>query len=404
MRRLLSSYAPSDEVGDELLTIVRRFDELLVGQTDLPHLAGAAAEMLASEVCVLDLLNDQVVAVSPDGLLDQGTPGIGRALLQSIDAEAAQPGEAVRASANDRVWGAAILEHGQGRLGVVWTTKPEVELGPADDLVLERFAQAASMAIQHVHQTAPSHHEADPSALETLIVGGLDEPSLSRAVRATNLDAARRCSVASLALEPAHASVAVATAALGRALDRRRVPWRHVTVMNRPLIVVTGAADDCDAFDEAVEEATRTGWRLAIGVGEAVPLGDLDRSALQAREALAFAATDKLGGVSSYSSLGSLLLLTQIPRAALENDRDLAAIAGLERSRSGVDDLALLVAYCETASMRQTGERLFMHHSSVEYRLRRIEAMLGFSVATPTGRFRALLAATVHRLSQTTQR
>jgi sugar diacid utilization regulator len=130
----------------------------------------------------------------------------------------------------------------------------------------------------------------------------------------------------------------------------------------------------------------------------------LDRSALQAREALAFAATDKLGGVSSYSSLGSLLLLTQIPRAALENDRDLAAIAGLERSRSGVDDLALLVAYCETASMRQTGERLFMHHSSVEYRLRRIEAMLGFSVATPTGRFRALLAATVHRLSQTTQR
>jgi hypothetical protein len=401
VRRLLSTYTPQDQLGEELLTIIRRFDELLVGQTDLLHLACAAAEMLDSDVCVLDLLNDRFIGVAPDGTSVSECREVGRALIQTVDAEGAKPGEVLRCSAAERTWGAAILEHGQGRLGVVWTPKPEHELTPADDLVLERFAQAASIAIQQVDR-APER-VADPTALEMLIAGGLDENARSDAIRATNLDAGLRYSVAAIAIEPPQASVAVAIAAVGRALDRRSISWRSVTVMNMPLIVATGDLRESEVFADAVEDAARTGWVLMVGVGDALSLEQLDRSASEAREALAFHATGKLGGVTAFGSLGSLHLLTQIPRSATQNDRDLLAIARLEETRAGVEDLALLVAYCETASLRQTGERMFLHHSSVEYRLRRIETALGFQVTTPTGRFRALLAATVHRLGQTTQ-
>jgi len=403
VRRLLSSYAPEEHLGEELLAIVRRFDELQVGQTDLPRLAAAAAEMLADEVCVVDLLNDHFTGAKPDGEPVADRRILGYELIQAIDAQPANPGEALRCPIDGRTFGAAILEHGQGRLGVVWTSKPEAALGAADDLVLERFAQAASMAIQQLGRGPTPERPSNPTALETLLAGGLDESAVASAIRGTNLDGSLRYSVIALAIEPVEASVAVATAAVGRAMDRRAISWRPVTVMNTPFIVATGEFSECDLFDEAIDDAARTDWRLMVGVGDAASLQELDSSASQAREALVFRTSSKEGGVTSFASLGALHLLTQIPRFAIDNDRDVAAIARLTKGNSGVDDLSLLIAYCETASLRQTGELMFLHHSSVEYRVRRIEKTLGFVVTTPTGRFRALLAATIYRLRQMSQ-
>jgi hypothetical protein len=403
VRRLLSPHAPSADHGEELLTIVRRFDEMLVERTDLHHLVVTAAQLLGAPVFALDILGVHFVAVNPDGSPAPGEPETGHALLREADPERTKPGEVMHCEINDQQLGAAILEHGQGRLGVVWTTKDATELAGADELVLERFAQAASIVIQQDQPRAEPGIAADPSALEMLIEGGLDERGLAHAVRATNLDVKLAYAVVAMAVEPADASPALAVAAIARALDGSRVAWRSVTVFNVSLIVVSGAPVDSEVFDGAIADADRGGWQLSVGVGDAVGLRELHRSATQARQALAFGETRSAGSVTYFQSLGALHLLARIPRADVDADDDVAAMARLERARSGVDELALLVAYCETASLRQTGERMFLHHSSVEYRLRHIEQALGFSVADPTGRFRALLAATMHRVARASE-
>ena len=148
----------------------------------------------------------------------------------------------------------------------------------------------------------------------------------------------------------------------------------------------------------AVADAARSGWRLRIGVGAAVHPERLDRSASGAREALALGMTGGADGVTFAEDLGVIHLLGRIPASDVEQDADVAALASLADTRADVSDLALLTAYCETGSMRKTGERVALHHSSVEYRLRRIEELLGFSLSAPAGRFRAQVGIAIVRM------
>jgi sugar diacid utilization regulator len=167
------------------------------------------------------------------------------------------------------------------------------------------------------------------------------------------------------------------------------------------MLIATSDAANARVLAAAVADAARSGWRLHIGVGEPVAPEHLDRSAASAREALAYGVSGGADGVTRSSDLGAIQLLARIPPGDVQRNADVAAIANLADAGAGVSDLTLLMTYCETGTMRKTGERLALHHSSVEYRLRRIEELLGFSVSTPGGRFRAQVGIMVVRMMRT---
>jgi hypothetical protein len=382
---------------DEVIRIIKRFDEMVVDGVDLARLTAEAADLLQADVCALDALNDAFVGSGPHGSAVR-SPDCGRALLR-----AASDHDAMREVARHTVDGATVvaagLEHGQGRLGIVWTTKSEAWTA-TDELILERFAQAASIAIQQ-RQRKDARSTGDASALERLVVGGLDQAAAMDAIRAAKLNLNVKYVIIALALDPPRAaSDAVAIAMVGRALDGRQATWRPVPRLTAPLIVSTSEAASARVLDSAVADAARSGWKLSIGVGEEVAPDELHRSAIGAREALVFGTSEAAGGVTMCADLGALHLLARVPRDEIHRNRDAATIITLTDTKGGVSDLALLAAYCETGSMRKTGERMSLHHSSVEYRLRRIEELLGYSLSTPMGRFRAHVGVTVVRMSR----
>jgi PucR C-terminal helix-turn-helix domain len=399
VRRLLSARGGDSGASEALVRVVQRFDDMVAESADLDALIAAAAEMVRADVSALDVLNGRFVGASAGGGAT-GNPTTGRAILRAVEHLGTR--EVARCTIDTKSFFAVSVEHGRGRLGVVWTPKPELDWTDNDELVLERLAQAASIAIQQDQRRVASRWKAgDPSALELLVGGLVDEPSRAEAIRSARLSAEQKYVVIGTSLAPPHVvSDVVAIAVVGRALDEQSGYWRAVTVMNAPLIISTSEATLESALNSAVVAADQNGWRLAIGVGDAVHPADLHRSAVQAREALVLGGSEDEGGVTFFSRLGVLHLLSCIPRSALDLDTDIAAVTALANPGSRASDLALLITYCETGSLRKTGERMYLHHSSVEYRVRRLEAALGFSLSTPTGRFRALLAASLVRMSR----
>lgn len=387
-------------MGEALLKVFERFDGMLIDGASLRDLTAAAAEMLEAEVRALDVLND-VAVTSGTQSPDPNVAAIGHELLRLVAGGQNVQREVARYELDACSFAVAPLEHARGRLGVVWSPKPARAWTDTDDLVFERYAQAASTAIQQHRRKSLGRADPSDSAIETLLAGPLDDPSATlQAVRAARLtEHADYLVLAMMINPPSIVSDAVATAAVGRALGRDGAWWRAATVLNAPLVVVSADTQHDRALNATVSEAAKSGWRLAIGVGGAVRPDRLHESAAQAREALVLGGSSPEGGVTSFSGLGALHLLAEIPSESLRANPDIAAVVTLARSRSGDSDLALLIAYCETGSLRKTGERMYLHHSSVEYRLRRIEATLGFSVTTPTGRFRALVATTIARMS-----
>ncbi|WP_223281229.1 helix-turn-helix domain-containing protein [Streptomyces antnestii] len=68
------------------------------------------------------------------------------------------------------------------------------------------------------------------------------------------------------------------------------------------------------------------------------------------------------------------------------------------RSHHGEDTLSALDALCATGSARKAAALLHRHHSTMPARLTRAEAVLGFEVGSPAGRFRLHLALMLKRL------
>ena len=75
------------------------------------------------------------------------------------------------------------------------------------------------------------------------------------------------------------------------------------------------------------------------------------------------------------------------------------SVAQQREAEPGGDDLlAILRAYCITDSVRKAAALVYRHHSTVAYRLEHAEAVLGFELDNPQGRFRLSLALVMRAL------
>jgi hypothetical protein len=275
---------------------------------------------------------------------------------------------------------AAVTEPAPGSR--VWLERAGPPL-PLDAIVLERFAIAAALTLEHARGPLPE--TGDAALVELALSANAGEAERSRAVRLLRLepDAAVRV----LAVAGDVTPVAELLAALRRAdAGVRAAPFGAVHA------VVAGA------LPRGLTTDVPAGVR--IGVGPALPAAQAPESWRQARTALRFASqATPYPAVVSAESLGSLAVLAARLRPEdLADVGDLAALDRLAAEPHGADLISVLTVFCVTGSTRKTAAAVYRHHSTVAARLAHAESRLGFSFTAPGGRLRLELALLLRHL------
>jgi sugar diacid utilization regulator len=256
-------------------------------------------------------------------------------------------------------------------------------------VVLERLA--ALVAVD-ARRTASSSAPTSAGSVDELTAEGLSPEAavlLARRVGLPQTDG--------LVPIAARARAGIAAEALAALLARRAGQGAVVTTAGRTILVAaTGAA--AETITSAVDDPGVRGWDVRLALGHPGPAHHLAAGWVQAREALAFTSASTPTVVAD--DLGVLTLLSSIPGEQVLASPDVRAVERVATRAGGDQDLVLLARYCETGSLRETAASLHMHHSSVDYRVKKLERDLGIALDAPTGRMRALLAVRlwqVHR-------
>jgi hypothetical protein len=393
MRRLIEQSGESQDYQTSL-RIIEGFDALMAVGASVPELLAFASETTGLEAGVVDelsgirLSHPQSATVAPQAvvLAAQEAQGLTRS---------AQP----LCTVQGRVL-ACGLDYGGGRLGITWLSL-ERDWTVCDELTLERLSQALAIRSMQDHSSklAPTAR----GELVRLLTEELNGEDRELAVTRSGLHPRKTYIVVAIREQPrTSTSPEVVAARACRQLQPTDVALGLV-IGGTPFLVTSADEQACARslrVDRPGADLAET--RLDFGVSEPVVPGLLATALRQAREALVLGGSiDSDDRVQAFGDLGALHLLTHIPADQLATEPDIIAVAALEDSDSGIADLTLLEVYCQTASLRRTAQRLYLHHSSVDYRLKRIERTLGFSLDNQFGRLRGLLAARLVRMQRT---
>jgi hypothetical protein len=139
-----------------------------------------------------------------------------------------------------------------------------------------------------------------------------------------------------------------------------------------------------------------------VGVGPAVPVLDLLRSWTVACTVLRFTAegtaSDPGERVMYADDLGDILLLADLVTLGTGPPPDACPLDAVMAHAPWA--LATLIAVATTTSRRAAATKLNIHHSTLQTRLVRAEALLGWPIHTPTGRLRLQLSLLTRRLAR----
>jgi hypothetical protein len=233
------------------------------------------------------------------------------------------------------------------------------EPGPVEAMVLERAAGAARSVLDRTRGRAPS---ADPALVELIV--DASAPAEVRRQAATSMRLSES--------------------------DR----FRAVALPSGVQVVPAGTTPPSDSPGASPPPRART----RVGIGPAVPPGDLPASYAAARIALRFAADgtaeDPGPTVVRHEDLGGLALLADLPDSA-----DVPDLRALEHAAAaGPWVLSTLHAFAEASSLRAAATAVRLHHSSFQDRIAQAEHLLGWPIRDPHGRLRLQLALALRRL------
>lgn len=391
-----------DTETEDSLRIIDRFDRLIAEHVEVDALAAQAAEVTQRVVGVDEWLTGLQFCYCAAGSLVEAAPVARRVQRAAVASQL----RGRRALQLDLECGDSVLavsvEQASGRSGVVWAHHQEGrDWSIADQIALERLALAVSVRALERHDVQAGLAQ-ERGALEPLLC---DEPKPEQAralARRAGLDDAAAFLVIVVSERPAGAhSAETLLATLVRGLRDSGIQAAGTLIGREPVIVAKSSGDWRACLGSVASNARTQGWSLRAGVGSDAAVEGLGGSLLQARQALqleSIVAGDE--GVACYEDLGVVRLLALIPSVEVLRERDVQRIAQLDGSSGGVTDLAILAAYCETGSLRKTASILFMHHTSIHYRIRRLERSLDVDLASPQGRMRALLAVRLVQINR----
>jgi hypothetical protein len=236
---------------------------------------------------------------------------------------------------------------------VVWIAR-EGNPMPLDEIVLERFSIAVAVLLDHSRLPLPAL--GDPALVELVLSDTAGEADRSRALHLLGFTPTTKLRVLAVNGTPSGLS-----AALGSL---------------HAVLVTTEEIPSQDGH---------------VGVSAHAPAIEAPAAWQAARIAVRFA-TD-IAPVVRAEQLGSLAALVDVP-----DPGKLADLIALDRLADEPGMLDLLTAVCATASIRQAAGMVHRHHSSIAARLEHAQAVLGFPIDTPDGRFRLHLALILRRL------
>jgi hypothetical protein len=378
MKGLLLRLSGLDADAENAVRVIGFFDRLITGRAGLDALVRSTAELAGCPVGV-------------------HAPGQGLSLRADPGADVTTPGTAPAGAAT------RLLEGGV----VVWVARGGAPV-PLDDMLLERFAIASAVLLEH--SGVPRPELGDPALVELVLSSDLGTAERSRALHLLGFGPAARLRVLAGtgvdALDGRSALLGNVRAVLltdelpdplpdgSRTAPSPRTDGSRAGLGPLPAGGQAGLNPRTDGSQAGLGPLP-DGSRA--GLGPELPAIDVARSWAAARTALRF--TSAAEPVVWWERLGSLAALDgKLGPADLAELADVRALDRLAAEPHGEDTLAALDALCATGSARKAAAVLHRHHSTMPARLARAEAVLGFDVDSPAGRFRLHLALMLRRL------
>jgi hypothetical protein len=257
---------------------------------------------------------------------------------------------------------------------------------PLDDLLIERFALAAGVALSHRRRDLA---DLDDSALLRLAISaGVPEAERLRALDRLGVPATASVPLAAVA-GPAAALDALCCELAGKC----RAPVGGIEALLLPA-----------PLPDAV--TVPAGGR--IGVTAAHPAADLPAAWREASTALRFTLPSRHRGppyppfepaVVRFESLGAFAAVADgLSAEQISRVPDVAALDRLAGQPGGEELIRTLEAVAATESLRRAATMLHLHHNSVAYRVARAEQVIGYSVGDPYARSKLMLALVLRRV------
>lgn len=403
MRTLIRQKRRTGREVTEWLTVIDEFDQLVADRASLERLVDASVHLTGRRTCVLDALNGRLCVgapATPASISDP--PGDDADVITLLTSTRLRGRETGIVEAPDSEVVAASVDDAGGRIGLCWLGRGEAPWRPMDELAVQRLSSAAAINSVRLRDERATHSRLDYAALEQLLSGPLTDESAAEAVRRAGLRVGRPLMALAARPQPGGTVGPEALAhTLARALEQAGLSSRSTVIGRTAAIVAEASPSINDVLAQATATMARLGVAVEVGAGTPGNASSLHESWKQAAQALllrpVMAAETP---VTHFEDLGVLHLLAEIPTGDLANYRDVIRVAALEATGSPVSDLDLLERYLATMSLRKTARQVLLHHTTVQYRLKRIEQVLGVDLQDPSARLRTQIAMLLYRIER----
>lgn len=397
MKRLMKQAAVTDPDAARMLEVIDEFDRLTAAQAPLSELAARAGAIAGRSVYIEDTWNARQVAwrlpsQKDDAAADPSTESV---LAAIVGSQMSRRRSAVLDVDNRHVL-AASLDISSGRIGAVWLVGND-KWGMRDHLVAERLATAVVANALATHAARGGVSPAGEALERLLLTAG--EPPSELISNLPDLGGDEAVVVAVEEQPRSATSPLVLAEFVARKVRASGYRAAATALGGTAALAVESSREVLEVLERLSQAPSRTGSLLLFGVGEPAARADLARSWQQAREALVLSSLAPGGArVSRFADLGLLHLLGQLPISAVESFGDYHKMSALAAGGTNAADLDLLDVYCSEPSLRTTAKAVFLHWTTVRYRLAKIEAALGLDLSDATHRFRALIALKLVRM------
>lgn len=403
MRTIIRQKRRTGREVTEWLSVIDEFDQLVADRAPLEQLVEIAIALTGRRACVLDALNGRLCAGapgSPPSIVDP--PGGDEAVITTLTATRLRGRETGIIDVGESEVVAASVDDAGGRIGACWLDRGSGPWRPLDELVVQRLSSAAAINSVRLRDERATRSRLDYAALEQLLSAPMSDEAAAEAVRRAGLRPGRDLMALAARPQPGgNVGPEALAQSLSRTLEQAGLSSRSSVIGRTAAIVVEASGTIDQVLGEAATAMTRLGVNIEVGAGAAGPASALHASWRQAAQALLLRPVMALATpVTHFEELGVLHLLAEIPTGDLAKYPDVVRVAGLEGTGAPVSDLDLLERYLATMSLRQTAQQVLLHHTTVQYRLKRIEQVLAVDLQDPAARLRTQIAILLYRIER----
>jgi sugar diacid utilization regulator len=280
-------------------------------------------------------------------------------------------------------------------VGLLSLLDPDGAAGKFELLALEHGATVLAVELARLASVAEAEHRVGRDLLEDL-VNGRDQPTARQRAQAFGFDLAAPFRIAIVHRSGADGPSG-AHAALPAVCRLARQEGVEVIAAARPdgLLLLAAGDPPWERFHRALEtHSSETRWRIAVG-GPARHPADAARSYREALLTRELQQSPSSAAVLAWETLGVFRILSSLDDVgALERlvAEQLGALLEHDAER-GSQFVETLHHYLESGgSPAATAKALFVHASTVKYRLTRIRQVGGYDLSKPATRFGLQLA------------